>query len=403
MGRIEPLPDGTRLLHVGPPKTATTSIQASFHASRAALAEHSVVYAGKTRHSRAAATAAAMEKLSVEFSPAALVQWEALAGQIAESDARVTVLSSEGLSYANDERARRIVGEVGGSAHVAITMRSPARMAPSVWQQKVRRGSAQPLSEWLEQTFARENGRLTAPHWNRFGLDRLIETWSAAVGAENVAVVIVDPTDHDAAHHAFEELVGVPQGTLGQVPRMANESFPYPELEMIRRFNEAFYAGGGTRKEWLESIRRYGLFEIRQARGVEFTGPKVEAPRWVAEQANEMANEWIALLAEHPGRVLGDPAKLLVDASSYEVETAPPADVPIASAGLLAHVMYDAARIRAEKKHEAKRSKAATGAPVPAAAAAVVPPGARRRARSLARGVKRRLRAALRALAGRAG
>lgn len=400
MGRIEPLPDGTRLLHVGPPKTATTSIQASFHASRPALAEHSVVYAGKTRHSRAAATAAAMEKLSVEFSPAALENWQVLAGQIQASDARVTVLSSEGLSYANEERARRIVGEVGGSAHVVITMRSPARMAPSVWQQKVRRGSAQPLSEWLEQTFARQDGELTAPHWNRFGLDRLIATWSAAVGAENVAVVVVDPTDHDAAHHAFEDLVAVPRGTLGQVPRMANESFPYPELEMIRQFNEAFYAAGGTRKEWLESIRRYGLFEIRQARGVEFTGPKVEAPRWVAEQANEMANGWISLLADHPGRVLGDPAKLLVDASAYQVESVPPADVPIASAGLLAHVMYDAARTRAEKQREAKAHKA-KAAPRPSPVAAVASPSNRRRATSLARGVKRRLTAAVRALTGR--
>ncbi|MDQ2623691.1 MAG: hypothetical protein M3Y20_00885 [Actinomycetota bacterium] len=345
MDNIEPLPDGTRLVHVGPPKTATTSIQASFHASRKELKKHSVRYAGKSRHSRSAATAVAMEKLSVEFTRKALDQWEDLAREMRESDARITVLSSEGLSYADEVRGAAITEAVGGNAQVVITMRSPARMVPSVWQQRVRRGSAQTLDGWVRQVFDRDaDGALTDAHyWKRFGLEELIATWSAVVGSENVTVVIVDPRDHAMAYHAFEQLLGVPRGTLTQVKAMANESFPFAELETIRTFNEAFYAAGGTRKIWLRTIRKRGFGEFKYGEE-KLPGAKVEVPRWVAEAGNEVARGWIPLLEQHPGRVIGDPANLLEDPARYAEDVPVPATVPISSAGTFAHIVYDAVR-----------------------------------------------------------
>ncbi|NLF06254.1 MAG: hypothetical protein GX593_14820 [Actinomycetales bacterium] len=390
--------DGTRILHVGPPKTATTSIQAAFHASRKELAKHSVVYAGRTRHSRAPATAIAMEKLGVEFSRAALEQWDVLAQEIRESDARVTVLSSEGLSYANVERGRRIVDQIGGAAHVVITMRPAARMVPSVWQQRVRRGSDQPLDAWLEQVFDRDAaGEFTATHyWGRFGLDRLVATWSDVVGAENVTVVVLDPSDHDLAYRAFEDLVGVPSGTLSHVASLANESFPFAELETIRQFNELFYAAGGTRKEWLETIRKRGFGEFRQPGSPQLTGAKADVPRWVAEQANDVASGWIEALRTFEGRLIGDPAHLLVDPSRYPETTAPPETVPISSAGLLAHIMFDAARRRgqAPSARTAKKAAKAAGAPASPSPAAGSPVRAR------AAGARRRLVRAWAALRG---
>ena len=44
------LPDGSRLLHIGPHKTGTTTVQAALHQSRAALAEHGVHLAGSNAH-----------------------------------------------------------------------------------------------------------------------------------------------------------------------------------------------------------------------------------------------------------------------------------------------------------------------------------------------------------------
>lgn len=389
MGRIEPLAAGTKVLHVGPPKTATTSIQSSFHASRAALAEHSVVYAGKTRHSRGPATAIAMEKLGVEFSQSALDAWEVLAREIRESEARITVLSSEGLSYANTERARKIVADIGGAANVVITMRPPARMVPSVWQQRVRRGSDQPLDEWIAQVFDRgPDGELSATHfWQRFGLDSLIATWSEVVGAENVSVVILDPSNHALAYHAFEDLVGVPRGTLSQDVGLVNESFPFAELETIRQFNKLFYAAGGTRRQWFDTVRKRGFTEFREPGSLQLTGPKADVPRWAAEEANGLAAGWIEALGSFEGRLVGEPKHLLVDLERYADEVAVPGTVPISSAGVLAHMMYEAAGLR---------GRAGGGG----SAAPSRPTGPPRR-RSRVAGARRRLSAAWSALRGR--
>lgn len=354
MGRIEPLADGTKVLHIGPPKTATTSIQSSFHASRAALAEHSVGYAGKTRHSRSAATAIAMENPGIEFSKKAIEAWHVLAREIRESTARITVLSSEGLSYANEGRARKIVDSIGGKASVVITMRPPARMVPSVWQQRVRRGSEQPLDEWVDQVFARDASGAPAAtyYWGRYGLDSLVATWSKVVGVENVTVVVLDPGDHAFAYHAFEDLVGVPRGTLDQDVGLANESFPYAELETLRLFNTLFYAAGGSRKARLSSVRGH-FAEFRRPGAPRLEGPKADLPRWAAERANEIAAGWIESLAAFEGRLIGDPAHLLVEPARYPERTEVPSTVPVTSAATLAHIMSLAARDHARGAKDA--------------------------------------------------
>ena len=360
MGRIEPLADGTRVLHIGPPKTATTSIQAAFHASRAALAEHSVEYAGPTRHARGPATAIAMANPGTEFSPKAIEAWRGLAREIRGSAARITVLSSEGLSYANRERARKIVKDVGGrSVNVVITMRPPARMVPSVWQQRVRRGSDQPLGEWIDHVFERDAaGELASVHyWGRYGLDRLVATWSQVVGVENISVVILDPSNHDLAYHAFEDLVGVPRGTLSKVDALANESFPYAELEAMRQFNKLYFEAGGSQRRRMASVRGR-LSEFRRPGVPPLAGPKADVPRWAAEQSNEVAKQWIDELASFEGRLIGDPQHLLVDVTRYPEATAIPESVPISSAAMLAHVMSQAAR---DRRGDATVDEAPTG------------------------------------------
>ena len=51
------LPEGTRLPHIGPPKTGTSSLQAAFHQNRPATLDQGVRYAGSSRHSGSAVLA----------------------------------------------------------------------------------------------------------------------------------------------------------------------------------------------------------------------------------------------------------------------------------------------------------------------------------------------------------
>ena len=54
----EALPDGTRVLHIGLPKTGTSTVQKALHAARAELGQHGVVYTGSATHSYSAVKAA---------------------------------------------------------------------------------------------------------------------------------------------------------------------------------------------------------------------------------------------------------------------------------------------------------------------------------------------------------
>ena len=51
------LPEGTRLVHIGPHKTGTTSLQAALYAARPALLEQGVRHVGKTRNPASAVRA----------------------------------------------------------------------------------------------------------------------------------------------------------------------------------------------------------------------------------------------------------------------------------------------------------------------------------------------------------
>src|ERR687890_430374 len=90
--RTPALPAGTRLLHIGPHKTGTTTVQAAFHQNRAALAAQGVHYAGSTGHPRVAAMAAATGKaLATSQLSAGMDRWRELVEEVAASQARATV------------------------------------------------------------------------------------------------------------------------------------------------------------------------------------------------------------------------------------------------------------------------------------------------------------------------
>ena len=53
------LPEGSRLLHIGPHKTGTTTVQAAFHQNREELRQQGIHYAGSGSQPMSAAMAAA--------------------------------------------------------------------------------------------------------------------------------------------------------------------------------------------------------------------------------------------------------------------------------------------------------------------------------------------------------
>ncbi len=130
------LPDGSRLLHIGPHKTGTTTVQAALHQSRAALADRGVHFAGGNAHPIQAAMAASGQALPTLQATDGETRWRELVDEVTASRARITVLSSEFFSDAPAERIDGILQALDPRrTQVVFTLRPLCRILPSQWQQ----------------------------------------------------------------------------------------------------------------------------------------------------------------------------------------------------------------------------------------------------------------------------
>ena len=156
------LPDGTRLLHIGPPKTGTTTVQAAFHGAGPALGAQGVHYAGRTRHSRRAVFAVTGRRW-LGGEPPPITEWTSLVTEIRAASQPRVVLSSEAFAQADGPQIRRVVDDLDPArVHVVVTLRPLASILPSSWQQSVQTGNDTPYREWLTAVLEEEPPRVRA-------------------------------------------------------------------------------------------------------------------------------------------------------------------------------------------------------------------------------------------------
>ncbi|TQK73180.1 MULTISPECIES: hypothetical protein [unclassified Nocardioides] len=341
------LPDGSRFLHIGLPKTGTTALQGALDRARPeleALGAHNVNHG---RHEMRVGQVAA-GGLAEFWQGAWEKRWQALATEFRESDARCTFWSSESLSHARGERVAYLADQLGSDTHVVVTLRPLAPLMVSQWQQWLRRRGTQSLDEWAVNQFdaVTPDGEVTIdylrfmPSLHRFSLRRIVEEWGPVFGEERIVLVVPDPTDRLRNFRVFERLMGVPD-ILQPVPE-GNASLPYPEAEMLRHFNRAWTDHGGDHPTWMEVIGVLARIPLRDYTNTLEAHP-IRAPRWVAERANEYAAAWNSAVEDSGVTVVGDLADLLVDPADYPERVDVPTTVDVESAGRLMDVAFTAA------------------------------------------------------------
>ena len=283
---------GTRLVHIGPHKTGTTAIQGALHLARERLAAHGVVYPGRGRQPL-------WPVLAVTGQPALrgeprpeITYWDPLVRDISAAGDQRVVLSSEFFAEADDTTARRVVEDLGGaSVHVVVTLRSLTRILPSQWQQYLQNGYHFRYLEWLEGILSEPPRTPTPGFWRRHRHDTLTARWAAAVGAENLTVIVIDESDRPMLLHIFESMLGLPSGFLIPEERAANRSLTVAEAELVRLLNEEF-----SRREWPERsyarFMRYGTVEqMKAARQPSPEEPAIVTPAWALNRAAEISAE----------------------------------------------------------------------------------------------------------------
>jgi hypothetical protein len=384
--RITPLPPGTRLLHIGPHKTGTTAIQGALFEARERLAEHGVEFPGDDRHPMHAVLAVTARPSMMGDAEPDERHWRKLVDQVDATGDRTAVVSSEFFSEAGEEAIRRIVEDLGGErVHVVVTLRPLVRIMPSQWQQYVQNGLRMGYENWLHHMLRKAPYEKPNPSfWRRHRHDRLIERWTAAVGPENLTVIVVDDSDQEMILRSFESLLGLPEQVLVPVPDAANRSLTLGEIEMVRHFNVAFRSSELPEHMYSRLIRYGAVVQMKTGRTPSAGETKVTTPQWAVEAAAKIGAEIAERIGELGVRVVGDPGLLhkVPSAAGPEHEPSAPQLAPEAAAQALFGVLSAQA---------CQPSPAANGKPVQE-----VPSGelvrvlARRTRRRLKRGLRRK-------------
>src|SRR5580693_2164290 len=331
---------GTRLVHIGPHKTGTTAIQGALHLARARLAARGVVYPGRGRQPL-------WPVLAVTGQPALrgeprpdITYWDHLVRDISAAGDQRVVLSSEFFAGADDTTARRVVEDLGGaSVHVVVTLRSLTRILPSQWQQYLQNGYHFRYLEWLEGILSEPPRTPTPGFWRRHRHDTLTARWAAAVGAENLTVIVIDESDRLMLLHIFESMLGLPSGFLIPEERAANRSLTVAEAELVRLLNEEF-----SRREWPERsyarFMRYGTVEqMKAARQPSPEEPAIVTPVWALNRAAQISAEMAQNIKALGVNIAGD-----ISALGSVPEIPPEA---VAGAGPVAPLIPTEAAVRA--------------------------------------------------------
>ena len=304
------LPEGTRLIHIGPPKTGTTYIQGAFRASREFASAQGVHYAGPNCR-RVTAVHAIMgirnPKTGEIPSPST---WRALVDEINGAGDQRVLLSNERFSLAKSNMIRSIVEDVGPDrAHVVVSLRPLSRMLSSQWQQHIQSGTEISYEDFLEQIFSDpDSDRAKSLFWHAQRHDQLIARWAEIVGLQNMTVIALDERDHDFVLRAFEQLLGLRDGTLVAGDR-TNRSMTMAEIEIVRSFNEQFFAEGLSRQLHVMVMHR-GMTNYIKAREPGPDEPRIETPQWALDRAGEIADEMVDAIVASGVRIVGDPEHL---------------------------------------------------------------------------------------------
>ena len=310
-----PVPRGGLLLHVGPHKTGTTTVQNAFVARRDDLAAHGVAYPGKS----AAPHGAVIARLGTwsgwydEIAPTSIRRWERFCETTRSLDATV-VVSSEALCHADDEQAAALCAELRpGPARVLLTLRPLAALLPSSWQEYLKAGWTETYPEFLDWVLRRpdDDGNPVRSFWTRQDHGRLVERWARAVGAENVTVVVADPSRPRLLLDAVEDLAGLPRNFLGTTAEesVANRSLTWPECALLRQLNIA----ARTTMDWerYNTLMRGGAFSTLVG-SYRPDGPAGRAglPAWAADAAVDLGARSVASIMASGVEVVGDLASL---------------------------------------------------------------------------------------------
>jgi hypothetical protein len=329
-----PLPIGARLVHIGLPKTGSTSLQTAFDSLRPTLREHGVVYpeTGKALNHHKGASWLIGAPLTYRADPTPReAEWEPMREELRRAGDGRGVLSYEMLCIAEPAGIERVRDELGPNTHAVLVMRNFGEFVASYWQESIKRGIDASLDDWVRDAVEAPDAPGNSGSFSCPQVIAAIERWTAVLGPENVTIVVLD--SGSLLFDAIESMLGLPPGILatGLSGRPANRGMTVPEAALIRRLNETLL------REWQLPAAEHRRLVLRgivarllRERQPDPGEPKLLLPRWAVEPARDAGVRIAEAVRESGAQVMGDLAELERASAAADVDaSALPPTLPV--------------------------------------------------------------------------
>ncbi len=303
------------LLHVGLPKTGTSFLQSVLSENAAVLADLGVHRPDAPGQSLFQAVLYLTDRSASwgRSAEAGRRAWDRVLADVRRREGTV-VVSSETLCLARPEHVARIVEDLGADdVEVVLTARDLGRQLPAEWQEGVKHGRRGSFDDFLD-TVLGERGDDARPaggnrhdrFWNGQDPVAVLDRWAAHLPPHHVHLVVGPPAGAapEVLWQRFASVLDVAPDrldTLTLPARQVNASLGAAQLEVLRRVNQRFVRKGREQSYGTVAKRLYAGTLLREQKG-----DKVTLPADRLARADQVADRWIAQLADRDWNVIGE-------------------------------------------------------------------------------------------------
>jgi hypothetical protein len=295
---------GETLLHIGTPKSGTTSIQAILGAKW-----RYQNLPGVLRYTTFNADHQLARELDNQGSTATIEAVTKLKSE--KGDEFVSLITSERFSRFDIDAVKRTKDLLGANTRVVISMRSFESYFPSMWQQTIKRGATISLDDWLRAYF----DGIPHPGMRVFHEDdgfNLVTRWAEIFGPENLSVVVTSKKKPELIAEAFGKFLSLTLSASEMNDSsnvIKNRSLSNLEINVLRKINESYHARNFNQSLYDEVV----LSTTRALQNARSIGPGESVPRspeWAQVPISGLAEKYVETISRLGIEVIGEIAEL---------------------------------------------------------------------------------------------
>jgi hypothetical protein len=316
---VDPIPAGARLLHIGLPKTGSTALQYAASRLKKRLRREGVIYPGTGENHHKGTSWLAGLKIGYLPDPTPQEKWWSnLKQELDRHESRRGLISFEMICTTNMDGAHRTVDALGDGGrvpvHVTLVLRNFGTFVPSYWQESLKRGNTESLDTYLRRVLKDPAAVEASGAFHRNDGHSLIERWSAAVGPENITVIVLEKAQPTRLLDTFESMLDLPEGILrSERPTGvgANRSMSAAEAALVHRLNEQIIGGWQASAPDHRSLVHNGVVNrLLSSREPADSEGKLRIPGWAAQSCVEAGGILADSVRSAGVRVVGDLTEL---------------------------------------------------------------------------------------------